>query len=80
MGMDLCCYYFLRILERNGKLEIGWGLLKLFGSAPGFFNIGVIVAVLKGVGTIPVVSEEWRISLMRESREGRQYLTRTVGV
>lgn len=33
--------------------------MKLLGSKPGFFNIGVTAAVVKRVGT--VVSEEWMI-------------------
>ena len=45
---------FLRILEMNGRLEIGRKLLKSEGSAPGFFSIGVIAAVLKVVGKVPV--------------------------
>ena len=63
----------------KGKLEIGRRLLKLEGSAPGFFTIGVMAAVLKGVGTVPVVREVWMIAEMRGTREGRQVLTSWVG-
>lgn len=70
---------FSRILEMKGRLEMGWRLLKLLGSRAGFFRIGVTTAVLKCRGTIPVVSEEWMIADIRESREEKQDLTKTVG-
>ena len=61
----------------NERFEIGRKLLKSLGSDPGFFFMGIIAVVLKGVGTIPVVREELMMSDMRGSREGRQALTRT---
>ena len=70
---------FSRILEMKGRFDIGRKLLKLEGSAPGFFRIGVMAAVLKDVGTVPVVREEWMIAEMRGIREGREALTRCVG-
>lgn len=70
---------FSSILEMKGRLEIGRRLLKLLGSEPGFFSIGVTAAVLKSVGTIPVEREEWMMADMRGSREERQDLTRAVG-
>lgn len=36
----------------KGRLAIGRRLLKLEGSAPGFFMIEVMAAVLKDVGTV----------------------------
>lgn len=63
----------------NGKLDTGRKLLKSEGSAPIFFKIGVIAAVLKDVGTVPVVREEWMIAEMRGTREERQALTSCVG-
>ena len=63
----------------KGRLEIGRRLLRLVGSAPGFFSIGVIAAVLKDAGTVPDAREEWMMAEMRGIREGRQALTRTVG-
>ena len=51
----------------------------MFGSEPGFFNMGVTAAVLKSEGTIPDESEEWIIADMRGSREEEQDLTRVVG-
>ena len=63
----------------KGRLEMGRRLLKLLGSEPGFFRIGVTTAVLKSGGTIPVVSEEWIMAVMRGSREERQDLTKVVG-
>lgn len=36
--MKLKSYSFSRILEMNGRLEIGRRLLKLDGCAPGFFK------------------------------------------
>ena len=43
-------------------LEMRLRLLYLLGSAPGFFIIGVMAAVFKSVGTIPVKSEEWMMA------------------
>jgi len=63
----------------KGRLEMGRKLLKLVGSAPGFFRIRVITAVLNDVGTVPVVREEWMMAEMRGAREGWQDFTRTVG-
>ena len=61
------------------RLDLGRKLLKLEGSAPGFFRIGVMAAVLKDVGTVPIVREEWKIAQMRGIREGREALTKCVG-
>ena len=58
---------------------MGRRLLKLLGSEPGFFRMGLTAAVLKGVGTVPVDSEEWIMVEMKGSKEGRQDLTRGVG-
>lgn len=44
-----------------------------------FCKIGVTDAVLKSVGTIPEVSEEWMMADIRGSREGRQDSTSVVG-
>ena len=41
--------------------------------------MGLMAADLKRAGTIPVNSDEWMMADIRESREGRQDLTRTVG-
>ena len=59
---------FFRILEMNGRLEMGRNLLRLEGSAPGFFSIGVIAEVLKVVGKVSVVREEWVMAEMRGAR------------
>lgn len=48
------------------------------GSAPYFFSIGEIAAVLRDRGTVPVM-EELMMAEMRRSSDGRQALTRTVG-
>ena len=53
--------------------------MKLLGSEPDFFRMGLIAADLKIAGTIPVDSEEWVMADIRGSREERQDLTRTVG-
>ena len=58
---------------------MGWRLLRLLGSAPGFLSIGVTAAVLRGEGTIPVVREEWIMCVMRGAKEGTVALTRAVG-
>lgn len=71
---------FSRIFERNGRLEIGRKFSKLLGSRPVFFNIGVMAAILREAGTVPVVSEEQMIADMRGSKEGRHALTKTVGM
>lgn len=55
-------------------------LLKLEGSAPGFFRIGVIEATLSDGGTIPVLTEELIIVLMRGGNIGRQDLTSEAGI
>ena len=52
----------------KGRLEMGRKLLKLEGSAPGFFRIGVIAAVLNDVGKVPVGREEWMMAEMRGGR------------
>ena len=49
---------FSRILERNGRFEMGRRLLKILGSEPGFFSRGVTAAVLSDDGTEPEVREE----------------------
>ena len=49
---------FYRILDRNGRLEIGRRLLKSLGSEPGFLSIGVTAADLRVDGTEPEVREE----------------------
>lgn len=61
------------------KIEMGWRLLKLFGSEPDCSRIGETAEVLRSVGTIPVDSEEWMMAVMKGSSEERQDLTRTVG-
>lgn len=43
----------------------------MLGSAPDFFCTGVIAAVLKGEGTIPVVRKEWMIVMGGADRGGR---------
>lgn len=42
----------------KGRFEMGRRLLKLVGSKPGFFRMGVTVAVLSEIGTVPEVREE----------------------
>lgn len=51
---------------------MGWRLLRLLGSVLGFFSIGVIAAVVRGEGTVPVVRDEWMrvIGGARESDGG----------
>jgi len=61
---------FSRILERKGRLEMG--LLKLFGSAPGFLSIGVIAADFRDDRTIPEMREEWIMVVICEERESEQ--------
>lgn len=56
-------------------MEIGWRLLKLLGSKPGFFSVGVTTADLKDDGTIPEVRQEWMMAVRRGSREGREAMT-----
>lgn len=47
---------FSRILEIKGRLGLRCRLLK---SEQGFFGIGIIAAVLRDVGTVPLAREEW---------------------
>ena len=70
---------FIRIFETNGRFDIGRKLLKLLGSAPGFFSMGVMAADLKSEGTRPEVREECMMTVIREDNEGRQAFTRGVG-
>ena len=53
--------------------------MKLLGSEPGFFIVGVIAADLKDEGTRPEVREECMMTVIMEAREGRQAFTRAVG-
>ena len=64
---------------RNGRLEMGRRLLKLLGSEPGFFRIGVTAADLRDEGTEPEVREKWMMAVIRGSREGREAITREDG-
>lgn len=63
----------------KGRFEMGRRLLKLLGSAPDFFRIGVTAAVLKAVGTVPEDREECRIAEIKGRSEGREDLTKDVG-
>lgn len=63
----------------KGKLDMGRRLLKLVGSRPGFFRMGVTKAVLSEGGTEPELREEWIISVMRGASEEQQDLTRVEG-
>lgn len=58
---------------------MGRRLLRLLGSEPGFFNIGVTAADLRDDGTEPDVREEWMMAVIRGSREGREAITREDG-
>lgn len=53
--------------------------MKLLGSEPGFFNIGVTGADFRHDGTEPEVREEWIMAVIRGSREGREAITRADG-
>ena len=70
---------FSRILDRNGRFEIGRKLLRSLGSKPGFLNIRVIIADLRGAGIEPEEREECMMSVMSGKREGGWSLTRFVG-
>ncbi len=54
-------------------------VVEVGGVGARFFKIGVMAAVLKDVGTVPVVREEWMMAEMRGTREGRQALTSCMG-
>lgn len=47
---------------------MGRRLLRLLGSVLGFFSIGVIAAVVRGEGTVPVVRDE-RMRVIGGARE-----------
>ena len=53
--------------------------MKLLGSEPGFFSVGVTAADLREDGTEPEVMEEWIMAVIRGSREGREAITREDG-
>lgn len=63
-------------MDKKGRFDIGWKLLKSFDCRPGFFIIGIIIAFFKAVETEPEVREKWIISVIKEEREGRQSLTK----
>ena len=58
---------------------MGRRLLRILGSEPGFFRVGVTAAVLKDRGTEPEVREEWIMAVIRGNREGREAMTREEG-
>ena len=64
----------------KGRFEIGRKLLRLLGSAPGVLSMGVIAAVLKEEGTRLELREECMMDVIRGERDGRQPLTKTVGI
>ena len=70
---------FSRILDRNGRLEMGRRLLKSCGSAFGFLRMGEMAADFKDEGNIPEEREEWMMVVMSGAREGRHALTRAEG-
>lgn len=57
---------------------MGWRLLRLLGSVLGFFSIGVIAAVVRGEGTVPVVRDEC-MRVIGGAREWMVELSRVVG-
>lgn len=44
-------FFFSKIFEVNGRLEIGLKLFRSLGFAPGFFSTGLIAVVLREEGT-----------------------------
>lgn len=58
MRMKLKGNSFSRNLERSVRLEIGWKLLRLLGSASGFLSVGVTTSVLRGEGGLGYVCDE----------------------
>ncbi len=49
-------------------------------SAPGFLSMGVMAATLKDEGIVPVIREECIIWVIKGNKEGKQNLTRCVGI
>ncbi len=52
----------------------------LLQSAPGFLSMGVMAATLKDEGIVPVIREEFIIWVIKGNKEGKQNLTRCVGI
>lgn len=50
----------VKVLERNGRLDVGWKWLRQEGTKPGFLRIGITAAVLKAEATIPFDSGEMK--------------------
>lgn len=69
-----------RILERKGKLEMGRKLLRLSRAMLGFFGTGVIAAVLRTVGTMPVLKDSCIILRTMGQREEKQDWNKVVGM
>lgn len=55
---------FYRILERNGRLEMGRRLLKMLGSKPGFLSIGVYLKICSFSALLmhECFSSEWALT------------------
>lgn len=58
---------FSRIRARNGRLEMGWRLLRLLGSVLGFFSIGVIAACFQRWGNSSS-GERWMYACNRRGQ------------
>ena len=54
-------------------------MLKLSESSPGFFSIGLTIAVINDDGTVPERREVVSIDVINGAMDGRQLLTRLVG-
>ena len=58
---------FLRILDRNGRFEIGWYIL----SREGFFSKGLMIAVFKSGGTTQEAREVSMVLAIVRTRTSR---------
>ena len=50
--MNLCSNHFFQDFGKERRFEIGRKLLRSLGYRPGFLSIGVIIADLRGGGTV----------------------------
>ena len=69
-----------KIIERKGRLEMGWKLLSVSGASGGFLGGGVRGASLGGGGTRPVNREEFITEMIRGKSVGRQVMARVEGM
>ena len=62
---------FFKVLDRNGRLEMGQQFLKRCLSSDDFFKRGLTTAVFRSRGTMPVVRAVLMMFVMFDKRMSR---------